>query len=205
MILKSKLSNKYPEADPAKWLTGDKDNLDPVFAGRLAAIAKEYNVKLSITAGFRSPEKQKELYAQYKAGKLKSCAVPGTSYHEISLAVDTSTQPIRNMNNVQLAKYGICKPLASEGWHLEPIEFINTGSKANIPAVKILSPTDLSSQLKSKFALSDGTIAYLEKYKFAEALFEGLLAGKKDFSDDTIAYIKGYEFGEELIRKLGIV
>ena len=203
MILKSKLSKtSYVMANPDVYLSGDTDGLDLVFAGRLAAFAKAYNIKIVITDGYRSYEDQVKMYEKYKRGELQStAAIPGTSWHGSRLAIDTSTQPIRKMTSSQLAKYGLCKPLSKEGWHIQPIETANMGSKCNTS----LSPIDLSSQLKTKFSFSDNTILYLEEYEFAESLFEGLLSGKKDFSDSTVEYIKSYEYGEELIKKLGIV
>ena len=130
-ILQSKLSmTAYPVADPKVYLTGDIDGLDPVFAGRLAYVAKVSNTKFKITDGFRSLEDQKKMYADYKAGKLQAtAAVPGTSWHGSRLAVDTSSQPIRGMVSAALTKYGLCKPLKNEGWHIQPIETINTGRK----------------------------------------------------------------------------
>lgn len=131
IVLKSKLRTTYKTADPASWLTGaDYRELDPIFAGRLAYIAKDSRVNLHLTEGFRSPERQAELYRQYqeylKTGKgtIRLAAKPGTSRHEYRLAIDTSTQPIRGMSNLALAKYGLCKPIVSEPWHIEPIELM---------------------------------------------------------------------------------
>ncbi|WP_206460432.1 D-alanyl-D-alanine carboxypeptidase family protein [Anaerovorax sp. IOR16] len=134
MILKSKLSKNYPMADPKKYLIGSPELLDPVFAGRLAYLAKCKGVKIKLTEGFRSSKRQQELYnmyLQYKRtgkGSIKSAARPGTSWHEFRLAVDTSTYPVRGMNNTQLARYGLCKPIKSEGWHIQPLE---TKGKSN--------------------------------------------------------------------------
>ena len=119
----SKLSNKYPVKNPVGKLTGDYINLDPVFAGRLANVCP-----MILTESYRSSERQAGLYNQYLEykrtgkGSIKSAAKPGTSWHEFRLAVDTSTQPIRGMTNAQLKPYGLCKPISSEGWHIQPIE-----------------------------------------------------------------------------------
>ena len=119
----SKLSNKYPVSDPSNRLIGDYQNLDPVFAGRLANVCP-----MILTESYRSTARQAELYNQYLEykrtgkGSIKSAAKPGTSWHEFRLAVDTSTQPIRGMTNAQLKPYGLCKPIASECWHIQPIE-----------------------------------------------------------------------------------
>ena len=136
VTLRSKLSaTAYKTAPPEQWLTGaDYRELDPVFAGRLACLARDKKVNLSLTEAYRSTARQAELYRQYQEylrtgkGSIKSAARPGTSWHEFRLAVDTSTQPIRGMTNAQLKPYGLCKPIASEGWHIQPIE---TAGKTN--------------------------------------------------------------------------
>lgn len=135
MALKSKLNNtSYKVADPKIYLIGQPEELDPVFAGRLAYLAKDKGVKLKLTEGYRSTARQMELYNQYLEykrtgkGSIKLAAKPGTSWHEFRLAIDTSTYPIRGMTNAQLKPYGLCKPIASEGWHIQPIE---TSGKSN--------------------------------------------------------------------------
>ena len=51
-MLVSKLNIKtYPVADLKTWLTGDYENLDPVFVGRLAALGRSKGVKVHITEG----------------------------------------------------------------------------------------------------------------------------------------------------------
>lgn len=72
--------------------------LSPDFANRVALMSKDFfdktKTKLQINSGYRSPEKQKQLYAEYlaKGGKsnpkLAPVAKPGASYHEKKLAVD---------------------------------------------------------------------------------------------------------------------
>ncbi len=128
--LRSKLSSTaYKRADPAAYLVGDWwKELDPLFVGRLAYAAMAEKCKIASNSAYRSHEEQKRLYAMYQEylrtgkGSIKLAAVPGTSRHEYRMAVDTSTQPIRSMTSAQLKKYGLCKPIASEPWHIEPIE-----------------------------------------------------------------------------------
>lgn len=201
MILKSKLKTSYPIADPKVYLLGDWQGLDPVFAGRLAYVAKITNTKIKITDGYRSYEEQVKMYSDYKKGLLKAtAAVPGTSWHGSRLAVDTSTQPIRGMTNDQLKKYGLCKPLSKEGWHIQPIETAAMGAKCNTS----LSPIDLSAQLETRFDLSGDTVKFIEGYKYATAFAEGLLSGKKAFSAETMAYLGTYKYWDSLKLKLGL-
>lgn len=206
MILKSKLSKTaYPTANPADWLTGNIEGLDTVFAGRLAACAKATNTKIHITSGYRSLAEQKKLYADYKAGKLQStAAVPGTSFHGSGLAIDTSTQPIRGMTNAQLAKYGLCKPISKELWHIQTLETINMGINANTAKVKAISPVDLSSELKVKFNLGDTWISNIENYTYGTEFAEKLLNGVKEFSPETIEYFSKFDYWKEFKVKTGI-
>jgi hypothetical protein len=138
-MLISKLSNSYPVADPKIYLIGDTEGLDPLLAGGIAYVFKvESNkkgkiIKGTVTSGYRSEEEQEELYKQYQEGKIKLAAKPGTSKHQFRLAADMSTKPIRNMTNAELKQYGLCKPIKSEPWHIEPIEIQNSNWKQYEP------------------------------------------------------------------------
>ena len=184
MILKSKLKTTYPTEDVKQYLTGDINGLDPVFAGRLAYVAKISNTKFTITDGYRSLAEQEKLYDAYRKGKLQAtAAVPGTSWHGSRLAVDTSTKPIRQMTNADLKKYGLCKPLSKEGWHIQPIETVNLGVRCDLR----LSPVNLTEQLLAK-GYTESQVKIIENYTYPVALAEGLLSGKK-FSEQTNAYL----------------
>lgn len=204
MILKSKLNKAaYPIADPDQWVTGDKTDIDPVVLCRLAYAGKVNNTVIVITegGGYRSYEEQVKMYNLYKAGKLQAtAAVPGTSWHGSGLAVDTSTYPIRGMTSAQLKKYGLCKPLSKEPWHIQPIETATMGVKCNMS----LSPEDLGPQLKARFGIADATVDYIGGYKYAVDLAAGLLAGKKDFAAETMKYLYSYKYWESLREKLGL-
>ena len=125
----SKLGKQYNTVEPEGLLTGaDYKEIDTIFAGRLAYLAKINGTTFKLTEGYRTPERQRELYAQYQnylktgKGNIKLAEKPTMSWHEWRLAVDTSSQPIRAMTNDQLKPYGLCKPIKSEGWHIQPIE-----------------------------------------------------------------------------------
>ena len=127
-MLISKLPNTYKTADPARWLSGGWEGLDPIFAGRLAALANSVGKRFLITSGYRNIQEQARLYEMYlyykRTGKgtIKLAAKPGGSSHNYRIAADTSTYPIRTMTNEQLRRWGLCKPISSEGWHIQPIE-----------------------------------------------------------------------------------
>lgn len=181
MILKSKLSNKYPIAD-LKYLSGNKEGLDPVFAGRLSALARDKKVVVFVTSGYRSTAEQEKLYNLCRAGKLRSASKPGLSWHEFRLAVDTSIQPIRGMGNDKLKKYGLCKPISYEGWHIQPIE---TNGKTNR---KQFEPEIV----KEEVVMPEITVEEAKK----------IVKEKAGLSDDTMQYLMFYEYDDELIVKL---
>lgn len=118
----------------------DIANLAPEFANRIALMAKDFyevtKTKLQINSGYRSPEKQKQLYEEYlaKGGKnnpnLAPVAKPGVSYHEKKVAVDiqATSQPKGTgspkgfLNELAgyvdeptgwLEKYGLSRPVTS--------------------------------------------------------------------------------------------
>lgn len=136
-MLVSKLPHRYPVADHSKWVTGKKQNLDPVFLGRIAYLGKTHNKVIHLTDGRRTHQEQSALYVQYLEykrtgkGSIKLAAKPYTSSHEFGIAVDTSSQPLRRMINAELEKYGLCKPIRSEGWHIQPIETMYKKDFAN--------------------------------------------------------------------------
>jgi len=140
------LSKKYPEeAEIARWLVfdnADEAEISLVFARRLAALARDNNMKIYISEGYRSTERQKYFYDLYLAGKGNLAAKPGTSQHEFHVAVDIgdpknwwklkSTRewlPFSKFTQVSLNKYGLCLPMNSkertsiEWWHIAPIEY----------------------------------------------------------------------------------
>ena len=70
-------------------LKGNTSGLDPELLKRLMAASEVYGKPLTITSGFRTSAKQKELYDDYKAGKSPfPAAPPGSSKHEKGMAVD---------------------------------------------------------------------------------------------------------------------
>lgn len=148
----SKLSmEKYPLADPSGWLVfnySTQKNIDPVFSGRLAALAKYMNKQIHILSGRRTTEEQIKSYIESGGYQDKNgnwvggngyAAKPGNSWHEFGQAIDTSDTWLKQLekdestfNQKTLNKFGLYKPLTKgnrtsiyEDWHLQPIETLN--------------------------------------------------------------------------------
>lgn len=107
--------------------------LDPDFQAALAqmfqAAPPEVQPHLRITSGFRSPQRQAELWqgalAKYGSpdAARKWVAPPGNSKHNHGQAVDLKyLDPIATKwAHENAAKFGLAFPLANENWHIEPI------------------------------------------------------------------------------------
>lgn len=174
--------NKYPTADPKLYLTflpGVDADIDPVFAGRLAAFAKAYGVKLSINSGYRAVEKQIKLFLA-QGGKYdpkigyywttnvpahkRTVAKPGKSFHNFRLAIDTNSpwaklidKDAATIQQKELLKFGIFKPMTKgngcsvlEDWHIQPIETLN------VPAEKRKSLMPIDETIKPSIILKKG-------------------------------------------------
>lgn len=181
--LQSKLSPTYHYlSDVSNYLTGNYEGVDPIFLGRLAYVAKVCKTKFKITEGYRSTERQKELYEEYKSGKLKSAARPGTSWHEFRLAVDTSTSPIRGWSNSDLKVYGLCKPILSEGWHIQPIETMGLSGDGNRKKWQPLEVEDMTKDetlalIKSENNGKETKVSSWAKDSWCKAVAKGVVDG----------------------------
>jgi hypothetical protein len=147
-MMKTKLNTKkYPMVSKEQWdlyLTfkdpKDKDEVDPCFLGRLAALSRDIKAALGsawkplhIVDGFR-PTSEQEIIFFARGGKYtkekgyfwpdtvpkpkRTAARPGTSKHGFRLAIDTNTVWAKAINKTEhfdkqttLAKYGLCKPM----------------------------------------------------------------------------------------------
>lgn len=142
-------------ANPQKWLKfkyPHQQYIDPVFAGRLAALALQYNTPINIVAGFRSPLEQITAYKnsgghQNKDGSWTGgngyAARPGASWHEFRLAIDTGDTWVKSIDSTKktidqkiLTKFGLFKPLTIgngctilEDWHIQPVETAGASNK----------------------------------------------------------------------------
>lgn len=137
-IFNLKLSaTAYKTENSAIYVTG-QNNINPVFAGRLAKLAKDFGVKVNITSGYRTIQEQQDLVimyvgmpgyyiknnAVYNSNNEMMVAAPGKSRHNYKFAADCSGF-ITNLSNAVLNKYGLYKPMSYENWHIEPIETRN--------------------------------------------------------------------------------
>lgn len=96
----------------------DYANLVPQFAERLRRLVESCG--LSITSGYRSPERQRQLYEDYLAGRGNPANPPGTSNHEFGLAADLAGN--LDCAHAAAAAVGIIFPIAGEPWHAQPRE-----------------------------------------------------------------------------------
>lgn len=102
---------------------------DPAFEGNLNKLLKDFGGKVSVSSGYRSPERQAVLWknALRKYGSAaaarKWVAPPGRSNHGRGLAADLkfSDAATRRLVHQSAGKYGLHFPLSNENWHIEPI------------------------------------------------------------------------------------
>lgn len=184
--LVSKLSStKYPclqtMEEILQWLTFapnvDPYEIDPVFLGRVGAMARDEKIKHHIISGHRPTSLQEKLYLAKGGvknpdgtysdpyGKVNGrVAKPNRSFHEFRLAIDSGTKYYKDINKVESAlkqsklnKYGLFKPLTigqgikesgCEDWHIQPIETLD----ASLEKRRELAPT-FATQLLSPYEI----------------------------------------------------
>lgn len=83
--------------------------------------AQRAGVNLIVVSGFRTMQKQRELYALYRSGRGNLAAPPGYSNHQSGHALDLNTKGkgvntwlVRNS-----ATFGFRRTVPSENWHYE--------------------------------------------------------------------------------------
>lgn len=120
-----KFESLVKKADPGVVLSGFHDT----FKARLAGLAEEFEKltgkKMTITSGFRTREKQEQLYKEKNGVGV---AKPGTSLHESGVAIDIQKEDANKAASLGLLdKYRLIRPLLNwsvkpEPWHVEPVE-----------------------------------------------------------------------------------
>lgn len=95
------------------------------FQQRLDTLIAASGGRLSITSGYRSPERQAELFAaavkKYgsEAAARKWVAPPGKSRHGMGIAADLGGDLAWAHKNAQ--RFGLYFPMSWENWHIEPL------------------------------------------------------------------------------------
>ena len=126
----AKYTVEYKVKSSSSMLTGKiggQYTIHPWYQNRLNNLARDYGKKINIYSGYRSVELQRQLFNNSdRSGKM--VAPPGKSRHNVGLAVDCDGWATE-LNNTQLAKYGLYKPMSWENWHIEPIETKNKSTE----------------------------------------------------------------------------
>lgn len=97
------------------------EGLNPESKSKLLAMAAEYfgmtGKTLQINTAKRDYAEQVALYTDGKHNAAK----PGTSMHEYGYAIDMNSADANALASMGLLqKYGFCRPVKGEPWHLEP-------------------------------------------------------------------------------------
>ncbi len=83
--------------------------------------AKRDGVTLVVVSGFRTMQKQRELYALYKRGRGNLAAPPGYSNHQSGLALDLNARApgVYRWLTRNGGRFGFIRTVPSENWHWE--------------------------------------------------------------------------------------
>lgn len=89
----------------------------------MAKAARKAGIHLGIRSGFRSHEKQKELYKRFRRGWGHLAARPGYSNHQSGRAVDIyiDDYAVYEWLKKHAHKFGFKKTVRREAWHWEYI------------------------------------------------------------------------------------
>lgn len=105
------------------------EGLDPLFAARLQAFIAASGGGISLGSGYRSVERQAQLWAEAvrkygsEAAARKWVAPPGKSNHNRGVAYDLrfASDAARQWAHANAARFGMFFPMGHEPWHIEPI------------------------------------------------------------------------------------
>ena len=153
---------KYAWGNGKRWLIfkyPKQSDIDPVFKARLAAMAAELGIVFTIVRGSVTTAEQQmiaDLKLRQNPGWVRKpngaiynqrgqcmVAAPGTSPHEDDLAIDGDNR-IEAISNYTLAKFGLCRPMGYEPWHIQPIET----KGLTIDARRKLAPVEIPGTVK---------------------------------------------------------
>lgn len=194
-----KLYQKYPSGDPKTltFLHPGQEGIALEFAKRLAAFFADHKKTGYISSGYRSVERQKELYAencrQHPPHGNGMVAKPGSSWHNGHCAIDLDDHGYwkaymiagdmhKTIKKQELYRYGLCLPLnyvdaasVFEWWHIQPIETIGyQGDRVRFldPDDKIFGDDEMNvKEFQAAMGLTaDGVVGPKTREKAAEVL-----------------------------------
>lgn len=156
--------------------TNPYEGLNGEFSSRLHAFqqaANEAGFSITITSGYRSPERQQKLWdaALKKYGDPEIAdnwvARPGKSHHGMGIASDLgfSSGAARNWAHRNAQRFGLFFPMDWEPWHIEPIGIqaqADPGAYTTPPAGRlnpaqvINDPHDIGTQFQNFLGMMTG-------------------------------------------------
>ncbi|MCS6911813.1 MAG: D-alanyl-D-alanine carboxypeptidase family protein [Myxococcales bacterium] len=91
---------------------------------RMADAARRAGVNLVVVSGFRSHQKQAELYRLYRRGRGPLASRPGASNHQSgrALDLDMSLPGVKEWLRRHARRYGFRRTVPSERWHWEHVD-----------------------------------------------------------------------------------
>lgn len=137
--------------------------MDPAFQAALSAFIAASGGRISITSGYRSPERQAQLFADAvrrygsEEAARKWVAPPGRSNHGRGVAADLSFSDAaaREWAHQNAGRFGLSFPMGWEPWHIEPI-----GARSSSHRDAYTTPPDGSGFVNPRDALDGGYDAY---------------------------------------------
>lgn len=90
----------------------------------MAKAARKQGIAIAIRSGFRSHDKQTELYKRFRRGQGHLAARPGYSNHQNGKAVDIyiDEYKVYEWLKKHAAKFGFKKTVRREAWHWEYVK-----------------------------------------------------------------------------------
>jgi len=159
------LSTVLASGKPASHITGMQSDFAGKLAKMLASMPEELKGQITINSGFRSIERQQELWlaALKKYGSPEAArkwvAPPGNSQHNKGYAADLAygSDAARQWAHANAAKFGLSFPLANENWHIE-----DESARAAARAEQVKQQTDaLTQQAEAYRSITDEARAFM--------------------------------------------
>lgn len=141
-------------------------DLNGDFASRLQAFADASGGRISITSGYRSPERQAQLWqaalAKYGDPEIADnwVARPGKSNHGRGIAADLgfADASARQWAHANAARFGLHFPMEWEPWHIEPLGVASGGD----PGAYTTPPTGFENPAVRQVDLNDPMVQFTQ-------------------------------------------